>query len=485
MRKRVLWLLAGLVPLYALFQGGVFGRVPLLNLHPRYNLIFVTIDTLRADHTPFGGYDRATMPATAKFFRDGINFAHTETPRSRTTPSYSSTFSGLYPYHHGVRDLFQKLNPDVATIPKTLQLEGYETAGFVSSFVMVGRLNGFQTGFTTYDDYVDEVRPNSLNYERRAERTISRTVNWIKHRNSAKPFFLFIHLVDPHGPYLPPAPFSSSFHSQKLNELRPQLLPYYLFQNGHYDLYDYVDQYDGEILYADTALQKLYEALLPYRENSWIVFLADHGETFSEHDIPLGHGNTVYESETRVPCAWLPPTPLSSRYSSRIVNEPVSLVDIAPTVYDALRIRANQKMDGISLLNSMRGETLPSRAIYTEKYAKKRKIFSARRGDMKLIVWQFNTIRYGLFNVVADPMEQHDLLTSQHAPAELSKDLDRYIHDSESFQTPFTVQPFPMGVQRPGSKRSEYVRSHNEEDDDDDDVQGEDREKLKALGYVN
>lgn len=481
MRRWFLGCLAVVVSLYVLFEGGVLVRGAILSLHPRYNLIFVTIDTLRADHTPFGGYDRATMPATAEFFRDGINFAHAETPRSRTTPAYSSIFSGLYPYHHGVRDLFQQLNPAVTTIPETLQKDGYDTAGFVSSFVMVGRLNGFQHGFGTYDDYVDEVRPNSINYERRAERTIGRAVNWLKQRKSTKPFYLFIHLVDPHGPYLPPAPFSSAFHSQESLQLRLPLLPNYLFEPGQYDLYHYLDHYDGEILYADTQLQKLYDVLQPLRENSWIVFLADHGETFSEHDIPLGHGNTVYESETRIPFAWLPPTPLSSAYPSKTVNEPVSLVDVAPTVYDALRIRPKSQMDGISLLGRMRGESLPDRTIFTEKYAKKRKIFSARKGDLKLIVWRLNTIRYALFNVVSDPMEEHDLLPSQKAPADLAKELSRYIDESESYQTPFKVQPFPVDVQKPSSARSAYVHSHNEEDDD---VQGG-REKLKALGYVD
>src|ERR1044071_1361822 len=100
---------------------------------PQYNLIFVTVDTLRPDHTPFGGYQRQTMPATAKFFRNGVVFEKAETVRTITTPSYASMLSGMYPYKTGVRNMYIPLHSDVDTLQEKLKRDGYLTAGIVSS----------------------------------------------------------------------------------------------------------------------------------------------------------------------------------------------------------------------------------------------------------------------------------------------------------------------------------------------------------------
>src|SRR5262245_44934889 len=103
----------------------------------RPNFVFITIDTLRADHTPFGGYARKTMPATEAFFQEGVRFLRAQTVRTQTTPAYASMMTGLYPYRHGVRTLFTKLHSDNITMAEMLRDQGYETAAFVSSFVMI------------------------------------------------------------------------------------------------------------------------------------------------------------------------------------------------------------------------------------------------------------------------------------------------------------------------------------------------------------
>jgi arylsulfatase A-like enzyme len=113
----------------------------------RDNLVFITVDTLRADHTPFSDYARPTMPATGEFFHDGLNFTAAETVRTTTGPSYAAMLSGLYPYHSGVRNNFVQLNDEIDTLQEKLQRSGYNTAAFVSSFVMNARMSGFKQGF--------------------------------------------------------------------------------------------------------------------------------------------------------------------------------------------------------------------------------------------------------------------------------------------------------------------------------------------------
>jgi arylsulfatase A-like enzyme len=480
MNRRFLWLLLLVIPAFFVFRDRFVGNTPDRKPSHRYNLIFITIDTLRADHTPFGGYNRQTMPATADFFRDAINFTGAETPRSTTTPAYSSMFSGLYPYHHGVRDLMLELNPQIETLAEILHREGYVTAGFVSSFAMNGSLSGFNQGFDIYDDYVDEKRPNGIKYERKAGRTIDRAIRWLHNRKNERPFFLFLHLIDPHGPYHPPDPFSKEFHSDQSRLLPPSLIRKYLLLPGEFNLFRYVDSYDGEIKYADSQLKRLYEVLQPLRSNTWIVFLADHGESMSEHDIPIGHGHSCFESETRIPYLWLPPLDLKHTYPAGKIADPVSLVDVAPTVYEILQIRSLNSVDGNSLVPLLKREPFDSRSIYIENYRDEQKILVARNGNLKLISWKSNIPHESLFNVVSDPMEEKDLISSTRPSAKLVEDLKHYYDESESFQPAFTIRPWPENVQRTEKGRTQFIQEHNKNEMTD-----EDREKLKALGYVD
>jgi arylsulfatase A-like enzyme len=475
MIKRILICLSVLVlPAYFV----IHERFPEIRLIPsghRCNVVFITVDTLRADHTPFGDYKRQTMPATAKFFQDGINFRSAETTRSQTTPAFSSIFSGLYPYHHGVRNLMFQLNPQIETLTEILKREGYFTAAFVSSFVMNGELSGFNQGFDLYDDYVDEKRPFGENYERKAARTIDRSIHWLHNRKTDTPFFLFLHLIDPHGPYVPPEPFSKQFHSEDSKLLPVSLMRKYLQVPGDFELYHYIDAYDGEIRYTDSQLERLYKVLAPLRENTWIVFLADHGESFSEHAVPLGHGHSCFESETRVPFVWLPPLDLKQKYPAAQIQDPVSLVDVAPTIFEALKIGRIPKMDGKSLSSYLKGGPSTSHSVFISLRTEEN-IFAIRKDNLKIISWKSNTPRESIFNVISDPIEEKDLIASIPRSAKLRQDLQWYYEESRSYRTPFQVKRFWIE----NSEREKYILQRNQNK-----INNEDREKLKALGYVD
>jgi len=304
----------------------------------RPNIIFITVDTLRFDHTPFGNYSRSTMPATAEFFRDGINFTRAETVRSSTAPAYSSMLTGLYPYHHGVRNLYIPLHKQVHTLQEALREKGYITAGFVSSFVMMARFSGLSQGFDTYDDLILERVADRDKYERTASSTVDHVEHWLKTAPQSKPFFLFMHFIDPHSPYHPPGAYANKFKSSEQNILDRKDIPNFSYIDPVLNQYQYVDWYDGEIAYLDAQLNRLYSIFSRNKltQNSWFLFIADHGESLGEHGIYFRHGNGSFEAQSKIPMVWLPPVPLRSTYRPAISDQVVSGVDVVPTVFHDL-----------------------------------------------------------------------------------------------------------------------------------------------------
>jgi arylsulfatase A-like enzyme len=419
------------------------------------------------------------MPATANFFRNGVVFEKAETVRTITTPSYASMLSGLYPYHTGVRNLYIPLHNDVDTLQEKLKREGYTTAGIVSSFAMIGKFSGLNQGFDLYDDFVSERELNRDNYERTAKHTVDQALTWLQHNSKKKPFFLFLHFIDPHGPYHPPDPFRTMFHSDKNEELTKAEIPPYQFMEGTFNRFQYEDWYDGEIAYLDSELKRLYNAFedAGLTQNSWFLFIADHGESMGEHHIYFGHGHNCYESQSRIPMVWMAPSVLRNRYQPSKDSHVVSVVDVVPTALDALNITTKNTFDGESLLPAMQGQKLKSPIRFIEKAKGDKRIFSAVDGTYKVV----KTIRRGnpsteLYDLRTDPYEEKNIAGQIQVPAYLATALDRYIDDSRKYNLPFKVTKLHVDEGRSG-----YVQGHK----DNNQLSDEDREKLKALGYVD
>jgi arylsulfatase len=162
-------------------------------------------------------------------------FEKAETVRTITTPSYASMLSGMYPYKTGVRNLYIPLHSDVDTLQEKLKRDGYLTAGIVSSFAMIGKFSGLNQGFDHYDDFVSEREVNRDNYERTAKHTVDQALTWLQHNSKTKPFFLFLHFIDPHGPYHPPDPYRNMFHSGQNEQLTRAEIPPYQFMEGTFN----------------------------------------------------------------------------------------------------------------------------------------------------------------------------------------------------------------------------------------------------------
>lgn len=303
-------------------------------------IVLIVVDTLRADHLSCYGYPRPTSPAMCALAEDGVRFERAYTTRSLTTPAIASMLTGLYPHRHGVKQLYYVLPPASATLAEHLRAAGWATGGFVSSFVMMRDFSGFDQGFDVYDD---DIRTPELdeNYERDGVTTMARAVDWL--RANGPRAFLFVHVIEPHGPYRPPSPYLERF-ARSGTSPAPAEMPDYQRLPELRTVDEYLGRYDGEIAAGDAVLASLFAEL---RELGWyapatIVLVADHGESLGEEGQWFRHGGSVGDAEAHVPLiVKFPsgmrgvPTPGSA------VSVPVSVIDIFPTILRAAGVEAD------------------------------------------------------------------------------------------------------------------------------------------------
>ena len=292
----------------------------------------MTLDTTRADHLGAYGDARARTPNLDRLAAEGVLFERAITAAPLTLPAHASLLTGRYPFSHGVRNNGNfTLDPGVPTLAAALHDAGYRTAAFVSAFVL-DRRYGLARGFDRYDD--------RLELERRGGETAAAMDRWIgETAQDPRPFFVWLHLYDPHDPYDPPAPFAATFAD------RP---------------------YDGEIAYDDFVLG---EALARLRARgaggrATIVAVAgDHGESLGDHG-EATHGLFVYEPAIRVPMLLHGPrfTP------GRRVPSLVRTIDLAPTLVDAVGVSPLPRADGRSLLPLVAGAAKGPEEAYSETY---------------------------------------------------------------------------------------------------------------------
>ncbi|HVO11707.1 MAG TPA: sulfatase-like hydrolase/transferase [Vicinamibacteria bacterium] len=295
------------------------------------NVVVITIDTLRRDHlAPYGA--SFETPAATRLAREGVLFEHAVSHVPLTLPSHSTIFTGLYPPHHGVRDNAGfALGKDVTTLAERLLARGYQTAAVVGSYVLAARW-GLAKGHQTYDDsfdYSDIERRALTEIERPANRVVDRAVDWLRReRRGDRPFYLWVHLYDPHDPYTPPDEYRRRAPSA----------------------------YAGEVMFADAEVNRLLDTLdaLGLRRNTTVVYLSDHGESLGEHG-EAGHGIFLYGATLDVPMLIAPPTGTPSPAAGllpagRRVRGLARLVDVTPTVLDLVGLPPPAGLDGASLL---------------------------------------------------------------------------------------------------------------------------------------
>jgi len=371
---------------------------------PAWNVVLITIDTLRADHLGCYGYTKIKTPNIDELAADGTRFERAFAVVPVTLPSHTTMLTGTYPMLSGMHDFsLNKLSASQPTLASVLKQAGYATGAVVAAAVLDSRF-GLNQGFDFYYDHFDFSRLDEANLdemERPGNEVADVTLDWLG-KNWQKKFFLWMHLYDPHFPYKPPEPYRTEYAGRL---------------------------YDGEIAFADAQVGRLVRFLKEkgvYR-NTVIVLAGDHGEGLGEHGEKT-HGFFIYNSTMHVPLIVRLPGPRAPDAKARTVSNLVSLVDLMPTVLGAVGVDVPAQVQGSNLLagadrsvRSTRGvETAAKdRSVYGETFLPRIHFnWSELRGAENAKYHFIDAPRPELYDVATDPGEAHNLLGEKKAVGE-------------------------------------------------------------------
>lgn len=386
-------------------------------------IVLISIDTLRADRLPIYGYADNRTPAIDALAADGVVFDHAWAHAPLTLPSHVSMLTGRLPFEHGVRDnMGFALKPQTPTLASVLSASGFDTGGFVSAYVL-RKDTGIGQGFATFDDTLSPASPEVPigEVQREGGETIAAAERWLNSRQSRR-FFLFLHLYEPHSPYTPP---------DRFRNLKP---------------------YDGEVAYTDELVGRLLASLKSkgLYDDALVLFVSDHGEGLGDHG-EQEHGLFLYTESVRVPL--IVKLPRQRRAGTR-VTEPVQHIDLVPTILDLVAAPSIPALRGRSLVPALDGKPVPEQGIYAEAmygryhYAWS-ELYSLTDARYRLI----RAPRDELYDIQDDPGERHSLAGErEQTRVAMRQALDRVMAGST--------------IDTPGA------------------VSAEDRERLKALGYI-
>ncbi|MEA2559025.1 MAG: arylsulfatase [Acidobacteriota bacterium] len=340
---------------------------------PASNLVLITLDTVRADHLGSYGYAAAKTPWLDRLAAEGVRFAQASAAVPLTLPSHSSMLSGLLPPHHGLRNNGSGSFPDgKETLATLLSTQGWRTGAFVGAFVLDRRF-GLSRGFQTYDDEIERApgATVALEAERPGREVMDRALSWLG-QDTGKPFFLWVHLYDAHAPYSP--------------------------------------SYDGEIAKVDEQVGRLLQELerRGLSGSTVVAVAADHGESLGEHG-ELTHGLLLYEPTLRVPLLVKAPG-----LAARVIETPVSLVDVGPTLAGLIGKPLPGTLDGRDLSTALREGKEPAPAdVYAETQYPAvfgwSPLSALRRRDLKYI----SSPKPELYDLTRDPKESANLAGEQ------------------------------------------------------------------------
>jgi len=418
-----------------------FAPLALASCSDPRNVVLISIDTLRRDHSTPYGYARDTTPALAELAKQAVVFDDAIAAHTSTAPSHASMLTGLYPPAHGVERNRYRLAPGVRTLGQMLGDAGYRTAAFVSGYTLNREHTGLDRGFERYVDHEG--------IQRTAPATLRLALDWLEaEAGRGAPFFLFLHLYDPHYSYNAAEPFASRFLEPGTRFRYPLLADRERLRRGEArpgEVDEYIRRYDGEIAYADHAVGILRNVLelLGCWDQSIVIVVSDHGETLDERAWVLDHGSRVTEEQIRIPLLLRLP---GGRYGGQRVETPVHHVDLVPTVLELLGEPVPEGLHGRSLLPLLDGLTprepdrtllsyarpMPERIDELPSFSRKGLVVSLRAPPLKLVAYpNEGGALYQLFDLEADPAERRDLAASRpqlvEALAARLEDLERQV----------------------------------------------------------
>ena len=330
------------------------------------SVILIVLDTVRQDHLSLYGYPRKTTPFLERLARESVVFDDAYSPMPNTVPAHASIFTGCYPSEHGVLHNGGRLeNWTRDLLAEVLKKQGYQTGSILGSSVL-DNWHGLNRGFDYYEDQHFEERAADKSsgpgpQHRNADQVVQFAMRWLDQRKPDQPFFLFIHFWDAHYPYETPTGSSPVFKTDA------DLIKY--LDENHYMLKDRIEDinlYDNMIYNIDLELERLYKYLATANllDNTLIIITADHGEGLGQHNW-YKHSLNLYQEQLRVPMMIRFPDKFKA--GARLAD-PASLIDIAPTVLDYLKLQNNMQPQGFSLMPLISGQGKPPReCLFSER----------------------------------------------------------------------------------------------------------------------
>ncbi len=407
---------------------------PLTSAANQPSIILITLDTIRADRMGFLGSKRGLTPQIDALAQQSVVFERTYSQAPLTPVSHATILSGTYPRFHGVRDFGSRLPASAPYLPDLLRPRGYRTAAFVSSIILDpqnGFAPGFERGFDAYGAGFHrgkrgESRLGSI--QRRGEETVARALEWLK-KNREGPVFLWIHIWDAHDPYDPPSPFKERYANAP---------------------------YDGCVAYVDATAGKLLAGLRTagIYDDALVAVMGDHGESLGDHGENT-HGVFLYDATIRVPLLIKFP---KARFAGQRVAARTSLVDVAPTLLEAIRAPIPAAMQGQSLISLIGTKANGDRPSLAENE------YSHRGYGWSSL----ESLRAGNFLFVRAP--QPELYEQAVDPGE-----DRNLYEKNKLAAVKLAVQLDGFLKRAGANAPEEARAT---------LDPKSVEKLRALGYV-
>jgi arylsulfatase A-like enzyme len=417
---------------------------PVAPLPAGSNIVLITVDTLRADHLSAWGYARPTSPNIDRLAAEGVRFDQAEVQWPKTTPSFASMFTATYAKDNRiVRTAGQPISCQFLTVAEALKRQGYATYAVIAN-AAVGDDFFFDQGFDEFiqtwklEHGADGADPN------RAEAVTNLAVGLLdKLQKTGKPYFLWVHYLDPHAPYEPPGPARDKFQNDARFDAsvkieisdKPKQQMFGIGRErmleGRSDLAFYLARYDAEIAYTDSQIGRLLDEMKKrgMMTKTLTAFTADHGESLGDHGYYFDHGRFSFQTCLHVPLVLHYPGVLGPR----VDKEPAELIDLAPTLLEAagVPLQDGAWMQGHTLTPRLRGRAEAGTELaFSEagwetnnkwqkvvRDARFKLIYAQTRPEQRFIGGE--GVRFTLFDLVNDPGETVNV--ADKFPADLER----------------------------------------------------------------
>lgn len=425
-------------------------------MQPPGSVLLISVDTLRSDRMSSYGYERSTSPHIDRLLGEGVRFTEARTVEPLTAPALATMLISLPPHEHGSSRNGLPVRPELPSLPRVLRRHGFKAAAFVGSWTLRENLWGMNGHFDHYEAVLTDSRWLGLwTREAKAEDLNQRALAWLSDHlknDPGRPFFLWVHYVEPHSPYVLQEDYLEQIGSPPEGGSKSKSY-----------------RYDSEIAYVDDQIGKLLAEVADTiaGEELLTIFVSDHGESLGEHDY-WGHGRNLFEPTLRIPMGitW------SGHVEPGVTEAPALIGDLAPTIVGLLGFEVPKFFQGFDWTDVLTHKAPPPIGRVTH--------YETHKGAVKPVEERARVRQQGLLEVArleGSRKEIYRLKGQDHSLFDLAidaKELDSLVAVDSQPSEP--LQRWLLTVQQ---------GLHLADDLPPPSLTAEDVEALRALGYID